>query len=93
MNMPRVTSCDVEDCFFNKGEGCHAPAINVGGSHPECDTFTSNNRHGGVTDRAAMVGACKVSHCTHNIDLCCGASAITVGHHGNHGDCKTYEAR
>jgi len=93
MNIPRVSSCDMEDCFFNKGQTCHAPAINVGGDHPLCDTFINNSRHGGDMDRAAMVGACKVSNCTHNTELCCGAPTIRVGPHRSHGDCQTFEAR
>jgi hypothetical protein len=96
MNMnglPIVSKCDEIDCFYNRG-GCHAPAINVGSSHPMCDTFsrTGGGKH---TSRqpAGLVGACHVAECRWNADLTCVAKAISVGPHGDHPDCLTFEAR
>lgn len=93
MDIPKVSSCDMGECFFNSDKKCHAPAINIGGSHPTCDTYIVNRRHGGDMELSAMVGACKVIQCKHNMDLCCGASGIAVGHHRRHGDCLTFEER
>ena len=36
---PPVAKCDVAHCFYNKVLQCHAPAINVGGEHPNCDNL------------------------------------------------------
>ncbi len=37
--LPPVSKCQVEQCFYNIDQLCHAPAINVGGEmHPACDT-------------------------------------------------------
>ncbi|HOJ21268.1 MAG TPA: DUF1540 domain-containing protein, partial [Armatimonadota bacterium] len=43
--MPPVKNCDVTECFYNQARKCHAGAINVGGSHPQCDTFTQSGTH------------------------------------------------
>lgn len=93
MEIPRVSSCEMKECFFNTAQECHAPAINVGGDLPECDTFINESRHGGAMGSTAMVGACKVVNCKFNDEFCCGASDIVVGHHGSRGDCLTYSAR
>jgi len=92
MGIPKVSSCVMDECFFNTAQKCHAPAINVGGNSPECDTFIADSRHGGAMDSTAMVGACKVSKCSFNRDFCCGAASIRVGPHGHRGDCLTYSA-
>jgi len=45
---------------------------------------------GGFPDVTASVGACKVSSCTHNMDLECAAPGIKVGYIGNEIDCLTF---
>jgi hypothetical protein len=86
---PPVSRCDVTGCFYNKTQMCHAPAINVGGSHPSCDTFVPDaariNR-----DAGSMVGACHVVDCKFNSERTCGASAIHVAPHADHADCATF---
>ncbi len=93
MQMPKVSKCDVAECFYNAKNICHAPAINVGRDHPACDTYIKDSRHGGAIDMTGSVGACKIGHCRYNKDLICSAQSINVGHHENHADCKTYTAR
>lgn len=93
MNISKVSSCGMKECFYNKNSLCHAPAINVGGTHPRCDTFLAGSRHGGAMDMTAMVGACKVEDCRYNTELCCEAPSIDVGPHQGHGDCRTYEMK
>lgn len=89
---PPVSKCEVEKCFYNKQLQCHAPAINVGGDHPNCDTFIPQQQHIGRSD-TANVGACHVSQCKYNADLLCNANGITVAHHSDHADCDTFEPR
>ncbi len=43
--IPPVTKCEVENCFYNHDLQCHAAAINIGGDHPACDTFISQQQH------------------------------------------------
>jgi hypothetical protein len=90
--MPPVTKCEVENCFYNRDLQCHAPAINVGGEHPNCDTFIPMGNHIG-RQGTGTVGACHVSQCEYNADLTCVANGIVVTHHADHADCETYEPR
>lgn len=90
--MPPVAGCDVNECFYNREKNCHAPAINVGGDHPLCDTFVSQSGHIGRSD-TGMVGACHVRDCRYNSDMTCSAQAIQVGHHTGHADCVTFAPR
>lgn len=90
MEMPKVLACSMKECAFNKEKQCHAMAINVGGSHPSCDTFTHAGIRAGISEMMAGIGACKVDSCRYNKALECSAPGITVGHHENHADCKTY---
>ncbi|MHB9024827.1 MAG: DUF1540 domain-containing protein [Armatimonadota bacterium] len=90
--MPPVARCEVEECFYNRESACHAPAINVGGDHPICDTFITLQDH--IARQAtSSVGACHVNQCRFNTDLTCHASAIEVAHHANHADCNTFQPR
>jgi len=93
--MTKITECNVTDCGYNKHNSCHTLAITVGGPEPcpQCDTYVTNVRAGGIPDMNAGVGACKVSSCTHNDSLECSASSIKVGRHLNHPDCQTFHAR
>lgn len=93
MEMPKISMCDMTECFYNTKKVCHAPAINIGSDHPLCDTFMKGGMHGGAMDMTGSVGACKVDHCRHNTSFLCSAQSIKVGHHGSHADCKTYAPR
>lgn len=89
--LPIVSKCEETDCFYNRGDACHAAAINVGSAHPRCDTFArAGDKHIG-RQPVGLVGACHVAECRWNTDLMCGASAIAVGRHGDHPDCVTFE--
>ncbi len=90
--MPPVKGCEVTECFFNQSKQCKANAIQVGDTHPQCDTFTPSGQHATPANNG-MVGACKVSQCRYNQDLSCTAPGIIVGHHDVHADCKTYSPR
>jgi hypothetical protein len=89
---PPVSRCDVMNCFYNRDKNCHAPAINVGGEHPSCDTFIPKANHIG-RQPTGMVGACHVGQCEYNRDLTCSAAGIVVGYHADHADCDTFEAK
>ncbi|MGA2193056.1 MAG: DUF1540 domain-containing protein [Nitrospirota bacterium] len=91
MDIPKVLACSVAECSYNREKQCHAWAINVGGSHPACDTFANHEMKAGGGENIG-VGACKVKKCKYNRSLECGAPGITVGHHENHADCKTFVA-
>ncbi|HEY3377420.1 MAG TPA: DUF1540 domain-containing protein [Armatimonadota bacterium] len=88
--IPPVNRCDVENCFYNTDLHCHAPAINVGGDHPNCDTFIAKGTHI-PRNEMSIVGACHVDQCRWNADLTCHASGIVVQHHTDHADCGTFE--
>ncbi len=88
--LPIVSSCEETGCFYNRATACHAPAINVGGSHPRCDTFAPSAAHIG-RQPVGLVGACHVAECKHNAELMCVAKAISVGRHDDHPDCVTFE--
>jgi hypothetical protein len=90
--MPPVSKCEVGECFYNRSMQCHAPAINVGGNHPMCDTFISEQNHINRQDTSA-VGACHVNQCKYNADLTCSAAGIVVAHHTDHADCETFEQK
>jgi len=85
-----VSSCEVEKCHYNRDNMCHAPAINVGGPHPNCDTFAPTADHIN-RQNTGLVGACHVSQCRYNSDLTCSAAGIVVGNHADHADCNTFE--
>ena len=89
-DMPPVSFCEVEQCFFNREQACHAPAINIGGSHPNCDTFITQSDHI-HRDGNAGVGACHVAQCRWNNDMTCQASGIEVKMHSDHADCMTFD--
>ena len=93
--MPKVQSCSVKDCAYNTDESCHAMAITVGDpeSDPMCDTYFHSEKHGGVKDMTAGVGACKAADCKYNDEFECSASQILVGYEGDQPDCLTFSAR
>lgn len=95
-SMVQITSCDVEQCSYNKNRACHTMAITVGGPQdpcPCCDTYVDMKEKAGVPDVIGAVGACKVSACQYNESLECSAQNIVVGMHDGHPDCKTYKHR
>ena len=94
MKMPKVKGCTVENCAYNTEKSCHAMAITVGepAGDPACDTFFSADRHGGVMDMIAAVGACKSADCKFNRDYECSATNITVGMQKGQPDCLTFVA-
>jgi hypothetical protein len=93
MNMPKVMACSAENCASNSKKSCHAMAITVGepAGDPSCDTFFTADRHGGVMDMIAGVGACKLADCKFNQAYECTASNITVGMQQGQPDCLTFE--
>jgi len=93
MEMPKVLKCSVSDCAYNAKKACHAMAITVGEPQgdPACDTFFTSDRHGGVMDMTAGVGACKTSDCKFNEDFECMASNIKVGMKKGQPDCLTFK--
>lgn len=94
MEMPVVSECGVEACSYNRDRACHALAITVGNAlHAHCDTFFHTSSKGGDPAAIGHVGACKMSDCTHNIDLECQAPEIVVGHRQDEADCLTYAPR
>ena len=91
--MSKVIKCDVTDCAYNVDNCCHTIAITVGDeSNPRCDTFCQSTMKGGDADCTAGVGACKVSACTYNDNLECGAQEISIGYKGQEPDCLTFQA-
>ncbi|MCL5999325.1 MAG: DUF1540 domain-containing protein [Chloroflexi bacterium] len=88
--MPPVTRCEVNECFYNRDQQCHAPAIDVGNASPDCDAYIPQPTH---THRAetGLVGACHINGCRWNSELMCSASGIVVAHHGKHAECDTFE--
>lgn len=92
--MPKILSCSVLECAYNKNSECHTPAITVGdGDHAECDTFYRAQSKGGVNDIIGGVGACKAHMCKFNKSFECVAPGINVASHSEHADCKTYSPR
>lgn len=91
--LPLVSECTVTGCSYNH-DGCHAPAVTIGGSagDAECATFIPLSIDGGLDDPGGSVGACQRSECVHNKSLTCTADAVRVGSHGDGADCLTYKA-
>ncbi|HEY3374262.1 MAG TPA: DUF1540 domain-containing protein [Candidatus Aquicultor sp.] len=89
MNEGCVLTCTVTECTFNQSEACHAPNINVGQTHPACDTFTTSDVQP-VDQGMPDIAVCNVSVCEFNQSNDCKAPGITVAHHSNHADCLTF---
>ena len=91
MEMPKISTCDVSECAYNKDNCCHALAITIGDpAGPKCDTFCASTVKGGDMMATGSVGACKCSRCNYNMDLECQASSISVGYRQNEVDCLTF---
>jgi hypothetical protein len=94
MDMPKVTSCEMMGCAYNRDKQCHALAINLGDHGcPECDTMAKEPVEAGSDDDQAGVGACRVSSCTFNDKLECAADNVAVGQFGDTAACQTYQRR
>ena len=93
MKMAHIKNCGLSDCGYNISGHCHALSITVGGpGDHQCDTFFKHEGKGGNPSAVGMVGACKVTSCSHNADLECSADNITVGRFGTEVDCMTFKA-
>lgn len=90
MNMPKILSCSVNECAYNKDDKCHTLAITVGSGHPSCDTFIKARTKGGSEDLVGGVGACREEYCRFNKALECSAQGISVAPHNGHADCRTF---
>ena len=88
--MPKIKQCNVQDCFYNKNNMCHAEAITIGSIEPKCDTYAHSTQHGGPS-QMGHVGACHVKDCRHNKEMACTAEGIEVGYHGKEPDCESFE--
>lgn len=87
----RVLTCHAIDCSYNCATECCAPQIEVGDSHPMCDTYTRNPQVD-IQTGEPPVGACKVTQCHYNQEMDCSASGITLTVHSGHADCATFRA-
>lgn len=96
--------CSVTNCYFNKREGCTAPALNVEGEKAEesrftcCDTFIEQKpgvRSSVHEPKADTQIQCKAVKCTYNDSEICGASRIVVnGKNAQHPEetcCSTFK--
>lgn len=93
-SLPVISSCSEIDCFYNRTSECHAPAINVGGIAPKCETFTRTATQSHIgRRRIGKVGACRKASCRWNAELTCTAPAITVGREGAQPRCLTFEPK
>lgn len=85
-----VVTCTVTECSYNQQQKCMAPNIEVGDSHPQCDTFTTSGGVRPMQQDMSTVGLCNVTQCSFNDSTQCQAPGITVTHHTNHADCSSY---
>lgn len=88
---PEIAGCAMKDCAFNSRGRCHALAINVGDDHPRCDTYSSSAEKAGQHYLIGGVGACKVTRCSYNGGMLCGAPNISIARHNDHADCLMYK--
>ncbi|MBM7415681.1 DUF1540 domain-containing protein [Rhodococcus sp. BP-349] len=93
LEMPRVSECSVSACSYNH-DGCHAFAINVGGSNgtADCGTFIPLSTKGGLDTVSTQVGACQRVDCSFNDNLECSAAAVRIGagESSDTANCLTY---
>ena len=93
IKMPEVRNCAQTACAYNKGSGCHARAITVGGGKQEhvCDTMVVSEDHT-LREDTAGVGACRAVDCVFNEDWECVSDGINVSAAGGQAECLTYKA-
>lgn len=82
-----VLTCQKTDCAYNDSECCYAMGIEVGDTHPLCDTYTHDDVQ--KATETAVVSMCKVTQCFFNEGQGCHAAGITVADHTGHADCFT----
>lgn len=87
--LPAVVACTAETCAYNH-DGCHAPAITVGGDGAGCATFLPLDIDGGLPRVLSHVGACGRTDCVHNSSALCMASEVRISGTGT-AHCETYE--
>lgn len=93
-DLPKVESCSVAECSFNKENQCHAAAITVSKTNdPACSTFINSSSKGGIDSLTAGVGACLQASCEHNNNLECGANAVAMALIDGIASCSTYQAK
>ena len=91
--VPEVKTCTVQQCFYQRNEECHAHAITVGHTEPNCDTFAQTQSK---IDKAGAgeVGACHVIQCSYNDKMFCHAcDDIVVNMVGDKAICSTFRQR
>ncbi len=84
-----VLTCTVADCCYNENLECYAQQIEIGDSHPTCDTYTPGQQKQ-PSDHEGFVMDCKVQQCHFNQGEQCHARGITVDFHSQHADCVTF---
>lgn len=96
MDMPRIETCDAQECAYNHNNMCHALAITVGGPNDEaaCDTYwCKQSMEGGDPKAIGRVGACHMASCMYNQRLECASGSIGVSPMTPLPGCMTYEKR
>ena len=87
-----VRNCQVMTCFYNDSRICTARAITVGSEEPLCETFMSMEGSHSPRNGSALVGACHMGQCRHNVDFYCHAvDDIVVKMQGGKAFCETFE--
>lgn len=87
--LPTVSSCSASSCGYNH-DGCHAPAITIGGSNA-CATFLPLGIDGGLPKVVSHVGACQRTDCALNEAAVCTADHVRISGEGT-AHCETYIA-
>lgn len=90
--MPKVSSCTVLDCGYNKDNACHAPTIEVGSVLPCCDTY-SNLPSESSFEAITEVEKCKVERCMYNNNLECAAENIEIARKSCNADCLMFKEK
>ena len=91
LEMPEISSCQADDCAYNRDTKCHARAITVGGMlDHRCDTILKCHPAMNRVESAG-VGACKVLNCTNNEECECQAPKVDVGFAYGSADCLTFK--
>ena len=88
-----VTDCQANNCSYNRYGNCKTIGITVGGPEPLCDTYINTGSKGGVVNKKARVGACKVGNCLHNEALECMSKGIQVLFQDNQASCGSFLSR
>ena len=90
MQLPIISTCNVQGCSYNHDHDCHAGAITVTDG-TSCGTFFSNGVHDAGVAPRGQVGACHRSDCVHNEKLECRAESVDIGVGDDPADCLTIQ--